>query len=260
MAFDGCNEKNRRCRDRHFIPDFRTPIRGRSTAMAASNLDVRSIIDVSRRIDVWRSVAACGRIDVRRRMDVWGSIDAVEADRKAALRVTKLFLPLGLGLLVVSPAAFPAQFPAMMLAAPERAVQILTDRVARMREEPNLAVLAMHRATGQFGTSLQNGVERDLILTNKRTSTLLLVPILGKRENLLDADDEKARLSAMLRILSFMPSSYLLDAKAPRGGRGFSSRFHLKADQPRRPNTPRPKAHPAAIPCPAPTSSLHTPT
>jgi hypothetical protein len=69
----------------------------------------------------------------------------------------------------------------------------------------------------------QNGVERDLILTNKRTSTLLLVPILGKGENLLDAYDEKARFPVMLSICSFMSSSYLLDAKAPRGGRGFFS-------------------------------------
>lgn len=146
-----------------------------------------------------------------------------------------------------------------MLAAAERAAQILTVVVARMREEPNPAVFAVHRATGQLGTSLQNGVERDLILTNKRTSTFLLVPILGKRENLLDAYDEKARLSAMLRIHFFMPSSYLLDAKAPRGGRGFSSLFHLKADQSRRPNTPRPKGHPAALPCPARKSSLRAP-
>jgi hypothetical protein len=47
------------------------------------------------------------------------------------------------------------------------------------------------------------------------------VPILGKGENLLDAYDEKARYPAMLSILSFMSSSYLLDAKTPRGGRGF---------------------------------------
>jgi hypothetical protein len=105
----------------------------------------------------------------------------------------------------------------MMLAATERTAQILTADVARMREEPNPAVFAGRRATGQLGASLQNGVERDLILTNKRTSTLLLVPILAKRENLLDAYDEKARFSAMLRIVSFMSSSYLLDAKAPRG-------------------------------------------
>jgi hypothetical protein len=104
-----------------------------------------------------------------------------------------------------------------MLPAAERTAQILAVVVARMREEPNPAVLAVHCATGQLGTSLQNGVERDLILTNKRTSTLLLVPILGKRENLLDAYDEKARRSAMLRILSCMPSSYLPDAEASRG-------------------------------------------
>ena len=175
------------------------------------------------------------------------------------MRVTKLFLPFGLGLLVVSPAAFSAQFPAMMLAAAERAAQILTVMVARMREEPNPAVFAVHRATGQLRTSLQNGVERDLILTNKRAGTLPLVPILGKRENLLDAYDEKARFSAMLRILSCISSSYLLDAKAPRGGRGFPSPSHPKTDPPRRPNASYPKAHPAAIPSLDRTSSLRAP-
>jgi hypothetical protein len=148
---------------------------------------VRSIIDVSKRIDIRRSVDVWGRIDVQRRMDAWGRGDVVGGDRKAALRVTKLFLPFGLGLLVVSPAAIPAQFPAMMLAAAEWATQILAVAVARMREEPNPAVFAVRRATAQLVTSLQNGVQRDLILTNKRTSTLLLVPILGKSENLLDA-------------------------------------------------------------------------
>jgi hypothetical protein len=107
--------------------------------------------------------------------------------------------------------------------------------------------------------NFQNGVERDLILTNKRTSTLLLVPILGKGENLLDAYDEKARFPAMLSILSFMPSSYLLDAKAPRGGRGFSSPFQQKTDEARPPNAPSLKTHPAASPSPAHAPSLRAP-
>jgi hypothetical protein len=142
-----------------------------------------------------------------------------------------------------------------MLAAAERAAQILTAGVARMGKEPNPAVLAAHRATGQLGTSLQNGVERGLILTNKRTSTLLLVPILGKRENPLDAYEEKARSSAILWILSFMLSSYLLDAEAPRVGRGFSSHFQQKTDQARRLTAPRPKAYQVALPSPTRTPS-----
>lgn len=64
------------------------------------------------------------------------------------MRVAKRFLRFRLGLLVVPPAAFPAQFPAMMLAAAERTAQIPTAGVARMGEEPNPAAFAAHRATG----------------------------------------------------------------------------------------------------------------
>jgi hypothetical protein len=117
----------------------------------------------------------------------------------------------------------------MVLAAAEWAAQVSSAGIARMREEPNPALFAMHGATGQFRTSAQNGVERDLILTNKRTSAIVLVPIPGKGKNLFDADDEKDRLSAMLRILLFMSSSYPLDAKATRGGRGFFSEFDAKS-------------------------------
>lgn len=248
MSFGGYNGRKPRCRDSAFTPRFRAALRGRSTAMAgrklARNMNVRRIVDASRRSDAWRRVDAWGKTAVYREVGV------VETGGKAALRIAKPFLLFGLGLLRVSPAAFLAQFPAMILAAPERAAQIFTARVARMGEEPNPAVFAVHCATGQLGTSLQNGIERDLILTNKRTSTLLLVPILGKRENLPDADYEKARLSAMLSMFLLMPSSYVLDAKAPRGTRVFLFTSHLKTRQPHCANIPRPQARPVPIRCP----------
>jgi hypothetical protein len=208
------------------------------------NIDVRSIIGVLRRIDVWQSVG------------VWGRIDAVGADRKAPLRVTELFLASGLGLAIVFAAALPAQFPAMMIATAERAVQILTLGVARMGEEPNPAVFALDCAAGQLGTSFQNRVERNLILTNKRTSTLLPVPILGKDKNLFDAYDKKARLSAILWILFCISSSYPLDAKAPRGGARIFFEFHSEVDEARRANAPPDNARSTPIPGPACSPSL----
>jgi hypothetical protein len=232
MSFGGYNGWERRRRDSALILGAAilsrfTPVGGRNPGR---NIGLRSIIDVSRRLDAWRRINVCRRIDV------------VGADRKAALGVTKPFLPSGFGLAIVCAAAPPAQFPVMMLATAERTVQILTVGVARMGEEPNPAVSAVHRAAGQLGTSLQNGVQRTLILTNKRTSTLLLVPILAKTKNLFDAYDKKARLSAILWTLFCMSSSYPLDATAPREGEDFFWNSPQNLDQARRANAPPPNA------------------
>ncbi|MFB3104440.1 MAG: hypothetical protein ACE1ZA_05870, partial [Pseudomonadales bacterium] len=47
----------------------------------------------------------------------------------------------------------------------------------------------------------QDRVQSDLILTNKRPSAVVLVPIHRKSENLLDGYDKKARFSVMMRSL-----------------------------------------------------------
>jgi hypothetical protein len=133
----------------------------------------------------------------------------------------------------------------MVLAATEGAAQILTARVAGMREEADPAVPAAHQATGQIGTVPQNGVERDLILTNKRTSAIILMPILGKGENALDAYDKGIRLCVMIRIVLAISSSYVLDAQTPRGGRGFFSAFEPTLHRVSRAPTPRRTAPPA---------------
>jgi hypothetical protein len=66
----------------------------------------------------------------------------------------------------------------------------------------------------------QNRVQSDLILTNKRVSAVLPVPVLRKNKNLLEGYGEKARFSVMmLNVLT--PSSYLLDVKASRGRTRF---------------------------------------
>jgi hypothetical protein len=62
----------------------------------------------------------------------------------------------------------------------------------------------------------QDRVQSNLILTNKRVSAVVSVPILRKDKNSLDGYYEKARFSVMLRNV-FTPSSYLLDVKASRG-------------------------------------------
>jgi hypothetical protein len=56
-----------------------------------------------------------------------------------------------------------------------------------------------------------------LILTNKRTGAVVLVPILTEREKFPDGYSKTARFSVKMLIVKSMSSSYSLDAKASRG-------------------------------------------
>ena len=109
----------------------------------------------------------------------------------------------------------------MMRSATERAPQIPTAGAARMRQKPDPAVRAESHAVLQSRMGPQYRVQRDLILPDKRPGAIEFMPIRAKRENSLDGDDKKARLSVITRSLLCTPSSYLLDAKAPRGGARF---------------------------------------
>ena len=90
-----------------------------------------------------------------------------------------------------------------------------------MCEKLNPAVAAEYRAVLQVGIVLENPVQGELILRDKRIGTVVLVPIFRKGENLLDRYHIKARFSVMMWILLCMASSYLLDAKASRGWTRF---------------------------------------
>ncbi len=76
---------------------------------------------------------------------------------------------------------------AASLTAPERAAEILTIRVARMREESNPAMAATHRTTTQISTVSQRRVKRQVILTNKRIGAFALVPIFGEMKDLFES-------------------------------------------------------------------------
>ena len=89
-----------------------------------------------------------------------------------------------------------------------------------MGKKPDAAMAAANGAVPKVRMVLQYRVQSDLILTNKRVGAIVLVPILRKGENLLEAYDEKPRFSVMMRSLD-TPSSYLLDAKASRGRTRF---------------------------------------
>ncbi len=104
----------------------------------------------------------------------------------------------------------------MLLTATKGTAQVLTTCIARMSEEANPTVAAEYRAVRQIRTITQDGIQRELILTNKRTGAVVLVPILVKRENFRDGYDKIAKFSVKILICFCISSSYSLDAKASR--------------------------------------------
>ncbi len=129
------------------------------------------------------------------------------AAKPASFAVETLLLPSsGAGSIVLS-APLIGPLATMMLPAAKRTAEIPAARVARMSEEAYAAVATPHRAGLQIGTIPQDGIQCELILTDKRISTLVLVPILRKSENLLESYNIKARLSVMMRILLCMTPS-----------------------------------------------------
>jgi len=178
----------------------------------------------------------------------------------AATRVKSLLQPFAGGRPVVSGAALIGTPPAMVPATTERATQIHATGAARMRQKANPAVSAEGHAVLQSRMGPQYRVQRDLILTNKRPGAIEFMPIRTKRENSLDGDDKKARLSVITRSLFFTPSSYLLDAKAPRGRARFFCAIKKIQNAALGANDTRRIVYPNRPPCRANPSSLRPPS
>jgi hypothetical protein len=109
----------------------------------------------------------------------------------------------------------------MVLPAAEGTAQISATRVAGMSQKANPAVATEDGTRVQNGACLQRRVQCHLILTNKRSSAFVPVPILGKGENLSQGYGKKARLSATIWKFCCMSSPYLLDAESSRGEAGI---------------------------------------
>ncbi len=151
--------------------------------------------------------------------------------------------------LVVGRAPLAGLLPAMMLAATKRTTQVPPTCVAGMREEPNPAVGAVSDAALKLGMRLQQRVQRGLILPNKRRGAIVLMPIRAKREKFLHGDGKKARLSVILSIVLYTPSSYPFDANASRGRTRFFVRHARRLAQAARTNSPLPTASPPRPAC-----------
>ena len=105
----------------------------------------------------------------------------------------------------------------MVLPAAKLAAEILAAPVAGMSKEANPAVPAAYRAALQVRTIAQDGIQRELILTNKRTGAVVPMPILAKSKNFRDGYNKIVRFSVKMLIGFCITSSYSLDAKASRG-------------------------------------------
>ena len=122
----------------------------------------------------------------------------------SSVRSVVLFAPLG-GLLA-----------AVVPTATERTAEIPPIRIPRMCQEANSTVAAVDRTACQTGMIAQDGIQRELILTNKRTGAVVLMPILAKRKKFPDGYDKNARFSDKMLIVLDTSSSYSLDAHAAR--------------------------------------------
>jgi len=81
------------------------------------------------------------------------------------------------GGLIVLPAPRVGLLPAVVLTATEGAAEILAFGIAWMRQKANAAVATEDRTACQTGMIAQEGIERQLILTNKRVGAVGLMPI-----------------------------------------------------------------------------------
>ena len=109
----------------------------------------------------------------------------------------------------------------MVLAATELAAKVLPIRIPRMREETNPTTAAGERTACQTGMLAQDGIQRQLILTNKRKGAVVLMPIPAKSKEFADGYDKNASLSVRILMLLCMSPSYSLDAFASRGRAGI---------------------------------------
>jgi len=74
-------------------------------------------------------------------------------------------------------ASFVGLLATVVLAAAERTAEIAAIRVPRMREKANSTVATVDRTLRQIGTIAQDGIDRQLILTNNRVDAIVLMPI-----------------------------------------------------------------------------------
>jgi hypothetical protein len=112
----------------------------------------------------------------------------------------------------------------MEFAATEFAVKVLPTGISGMRQEADSTTVATDRTACQTAMSAQNGIQRQLILTNKRKDAVLPMPFSGLRKEFPDGYDKNARFSVRIASVVSMSPSYHLTLKRRAAGRGFFCR------------------------------------
>lgn len=102
------------------------------------------------------------------------------AVRRAPLPVETLLVPAPAVCLIVLFAPLVGLLATMVLTATELAAEISAIRIPRMGQKANSTMAAVDRTACQMGMIAQNGIERQLILTNKRVGAVGLMPIRTK--------------------------------------------------------------------------------
>ncbi|MDV7394428.1 hypothetical protein RZS08_23800, partial [Arthrospira platensis SPKY1] len=97
-------------------------------------------------------------------------------------------------------------FAALEFAATEFTVKIFPTGIPRMRQETDSTTAAVDRTVFQIGkiaqnAIAQNGIQRQLILTNKRIGAVVQMPIFGIRKEFPDGYDKNARFSVRILML-----------------------------------------------------------
>jgi hypothetical protein len=118
-----------------------------------------------------------------------------------------------------------------------------------MSEEANSAVATTHGAVLPIRMIAQDCIQRELILTNKRSGAVVLVPILAKREKFRDGYNKTAKFSVTMLIVCCISSSYSLDTKASRGRARIFHASALKITQRIRATDPRATNQPISSSC-----------
>jgi len=152
------------------------------------------------------------------------------AARRAPLSIEMLLVPASLVGSIVPLAPLIGLLATVVLAAAERTAEITPIRVAWMGQKANAAMAAMDRTACQIRMIAQDGIQRQLILTNKRTGAVVLVPIGKKLKEFRDRYRKYARFSVKILRLVFTPSSYSLEANASSGRARI---FHAFSRKPR---------------------------
>jgi len=140
---------------------------------------------------------------------------------------------------------------ATMLTASEWTVEIPPMRVPRVCQEANGTVTAVDRTACQTGIIAQDRIERSLILTNKRTSAIVLMPSRAKTKEFPNGYNKNARFSVKMLISFDTPSSYELDAQASRSRARFFCESAQKLCRSDRATDPSAKVTPTIPTCAA---------